>query len=297
MPRPLIAALTASDWIAAGSIAFGSILLSVIMRRLVRRYIRRGGDHAELVDVATRLLVVVILTLGAFYSLRAVDVEVGPVLGALGIGALFIAVGLQPLLVNFVGSVILQTRRPFRRGDQIFTNGFEGTVIEITATQTMLLSYNGEAIHVPNGDVLGNPIVNWTHERIRRSVMPITLPYGCELAKVLAAIGRAVRKSQDDENLPPAEALAMGFGAHGIEIVLRFWHYSDELETRVATSQVAVAVDDCLRDLGVAIPYNQMVLHPNSVNQIGIDRSAGADAAGAGPAADGASAATADPAS
>lgn len=277
MAPSLIAQITASDWILAASIAVGSVLLSIAIRRITRRRIQRRDAHAELIDVGGRLSVVAILPLGGFYALRAIGVEVAPIFGALGIGALFIAVGLQPLLVNFVGSVILQTRRPFRRGDQIHTNGFDGTVLDISATQTVLLSYNGEAVHVPNGDVLGNPIVNWTHERIRRSVMPITLPYGVELAKVLAAIGRHVRDSQDDENLPPAEALATGFGAHGIEIELRFWHYSDELETRVATSQVSVAVDDCLRELGVAIPYNQLVLHPNSVNQPGIDRSTPGD--------------------
>ena len=69
----------------------------------------------DLIDAVGRLTVVVIISLGAFYTLRALNVEIGPLLGALGVGALFIAVGLQPLLVNVVGSVILQTRRPFRR--------------------------------------------------------------------------------------------------------------------------------------------------------------------------------------
>ena len=257
----LIAQVETSEWILAASIAVGSLVLSFIVRRLTKRRIRKVDTHAELIDAVGRLTVVVIISLGAFYTLRALNVEIGPLLGALGVGALFIAVGLQPLLVNVVGSVILQTRRPFRRGDQIKSNEFEGTVIDITSTSTVLLSYNGEAIHIPNGSILANPLVNWTHEAVRRSIMPITLPYGCELPLVLRTLGKATREALADDNLPPAEALATGFGHHGIEVELRYWHYSDELESRVAQSQVSVAVDRALTSIGVHIPYPQVVMH------------------------------------
>ena len=259
---PLVAAqLTTSDWITAGATALVTILIAIIIRRLTKRRIRKKDKNAELIDFGGRLLIALILATGAYYTLQVLNVELGPALGAFGIGALFIAVGLQPLLVNIVGSVVLQARRPFRRGDQIFSNDFEGTVLDITSTSTVLLSYNGEAIHIPNSQLLSHPLVNWTHEPVRRTILPITVPYGCELPRVLALVGRTTRKALDDENLPPAEALATSFGAHGIEIELRFWHYSDRLESQVALSQVVVAVNQALNDAGVVIPYNQLVLH------------------------------------
>ncbi len=262
MYTTLLAELTVRDWITAASIAAATILISIIVRRLTKRRIRKVDTHAELVDAGGRLAIVVVVALGAFYTLRALDVEIGPLIGALGVGALFIAVGLQPLLVNVVGSVIIQARRPFRRGDQIKSDDFEGTVIDITSTSTVLLSYNGEAIHIPNATILAHPLINWTHEPVRRSIMPITVPYGCHLPKVLREIGKAAREMLGDDNLPPAEALATGFGHHGIEVDLRYWHYSDELESRVAQSQVAVAVDMALRNIGVTIPFPQVVVHP-----------------------------------
>ena len=260
---PIFAAqLTASDWITAAAVAGTTLVLAIIIRRLTKRRIRRKDSHAELIDFGGRLAIALVLVIGAYYTLRALDVEVGPALGAFGIGALFIAVGLQPLLVNIVGSVVLQARRPFRRGDQILSNGYEGTVLDITTTSTVLLSYNGESIHLPNGQVLSQPLVNWTHEPVRRTVLPISVPYGCELPRVLALVGRAARKALNDDNLPPAEALATGFGDHGINIDLRFWHYSDRLESRVALSQIVVAVNQALADADVVIPYPQLVVHP-----------------------------------
>lgn len=258
---PFVAQLEARDWITAAAIAVATILISVIIRRLTKRRIRKKDIHAELTDFGGRLLMVLVLATGAYYTLEALKIELGPALGAFGIGALFIAVGLQPLLVNLVGSVVLQARRPFRRGDQILSNGYEGTVLDITSTSTLLLSYNGESIHLPNGQVLSQPLVNWTHEPVRRTILPISLPYGCELPRVLSQLGKAARGVLDDGTLPPAEALATGFGDHGIDVELRFWHYSDHLESDVAQSQVIVAVDQALKDANVVIPFPQLVVH------------------------------------
>lgn len=259
---PLVAQLTARNWITAGAIALATLLLAIIIRRLTKRRIRKKDTHAELTDLGGRVLVVLVVIAGAYYTLRALEIEVGPALGAFGIGALFIAVGLQPLLVNLVGSVVLQARRPFRRGDQILSNGFEGTVLDITSTSTVLLSYDGESIHLPNGQVLGSPLVNWTHEPVRRTVLPLTVPYGCELGRVVSLLGKAARGVLDDGNLPPAEAAAMGFGLHGIDVEIRFWHYSDRLESQAALSQVVVAVDEKLKEAGITIPFAQLVVHP-----------------------------------
>ena len=128
------------------------------------------------------------------------------------------------------------------------------TVLDITTTSTVLLSYNGEAIHLPNSQLLAQPLINWTHEPVRRTELPISIPYGAELPRVLSQIGRAARNALADDNLPPAEALAVGFGAHGIDCELRFWHYSDRLESQVALSQVIAAVDAALREADVIIP-------------------------------------------
>lgn len=253
--------LEAQDWIVAAIIAASTIALAAIVRRLTKRRVRRKDHQAELIDLSGRLLVSVIVAVGAFYTLRALEVEIGPLLGAFGVGALFIAVGLQTILTNLVSSVILQARRPFIRGDQISASGYEGTVIDVTATSTVLLAYNGERVHVPNSDLLTEPLINWTHEPIRRSVLPLSIPYDCELPLVLATLGRSARRALDDDNLPPAEAMVTGFGDHGILVEMRFWHYSDEIETRVATSQVAVAIVEGLRAIDVSIPYPQVVMH------------------------------------
>lgn len=256
--------LTAADWVTAGAIAATTIVVAALIRRLTKRRLRKIDTNAEIIDALGRLAIVVVLLLGAFYTLQALDVQVGPLLGTLGVGVVFLAVGLQPLLVHIVGSFVLQARRPFRRGDQIKVLDVEGTVLDITSTSTVLLTYNGEVVHVPNAALFANPVINRTFEPYRRSVMQVSVPYGTELPLVLRNIGRAVRAALADDSLPPAEALATGYGDHGVFVDVLYWHYSEQLEAVVARSQVTVAVEKALTDMGLEIPYPQVVMHPAS---------------------------------
>lgn len=254
--------LSASDWITAGAIAATAIAVSILIRRLTKRRLRKIDTNAEIIDALGRLAIIVVLLLGAFYTLQALDIQVGPLLGTLGVGVVFLAVGLQPLLVHVVGSFVLQARRPFRRGDQIKVLEIEGTVLDITSTSTVVLTYNGEVVHVPNAALFANPLLNRTHEPYRRSVMKVSVPYGTELPLVLRNIGRGVRTALADDSLPPAEALATGYGDHGVFVEVRYWHYSEQLEADVARSQVTVAVEKAITDMGLEIPYPQVVIHP-----------------------------------
>jgi small-conductance mechanosensitive channel len=64
---------------------------------------------------------------GLVYALLLLDVRVGPLLGALGIVALALAFGAQAIFQNLFASIVLRTRRPIRRGDQITTDDVSGT--------------------------------------------------------------------------------------------------------------------------------------------------------------------------
>ena len=86
---PFFAAqLTASDWITAGATALVTLLLAIMIRRITKRRIRKKDKHAELTDFGGRLLISLVLSAGAYYTLEALHVELGPALGAFGIGAL-----------------------------------------------------------------------------------------------------------------------------------------------------------------------------------------------------------------
>jgi small-conductance mechanosensitive channel len=109
--------LTSSDWARAGAVLLGAVLLAVLTNRILRRLIAHGMGTGFASIIASRLIAYVIFLIGLFYSLTILGVRVGPLLGALGLGGLVLALALQGLVENFIAGVILQARRPFTIGD------------------------------------------------------------------------------------------------------------------------------------------------------------------------------------
>ncbi len=127
----VIQGLTAADWITAAVIFFGAIALSGLIRALAARLVGHGDDARPAARLVGRVGGGLVVVGGFVYALQVLGVSLGPLLGALGLGGLALAFAAQSILENVFASVLLQTRRPFRRGDQIETNDIEGTVEEV----------------------------------------------------------------------------------------------------------------------------------------------------------------------
>ena len=110
----------------------------------------------------------VILFLGLLAALAAAGFQVGQltlVFGALGVG---IGFGLQDVVRNFVAGLILMFERPLQRGDTVEVAGMLGQVREIGLRATIVTTFEGADVVVPNGMLLADKLVNWTLNGTRR---------------------------------------------------------------------------------------------------------------------------------
>src|SRR5207249_11269776 len=82
----------------------------------------------------------------------------GPLLGALGIGGIALAFALQDILENFIAGLIIQARRPFRRGDEINTHDYVGRVEDVNLRNVIIRTFDGERVLLPNAMVLKAPV-------------------------------------------------------------------------------------------------------------------------------------------
>jgi len=110
------------------------------------------------------------------------------ILGAAGIIGLAIGFAVRDTVENFIASVLLSIRQPFRPNDAIEINGDEGKVIRLTSRATILLSWDGNHIRIPNSTVFKSRILNYSRNPERRFTFDIGVAYGTDLAaaKVLA---------------------------------------------------------------------------------------------------------------
>jgi small-conductance mechanosensitive channel len=247
--------ITAWDWIHVGVILGVTVFATQAMRHTVMRAARHDPDRVW-GRLVSRFLTYIIVVAGLVYSLVALRVQIGPLLGALGIGGIALAFALQDTLQNFVAGVLLQARRPIRRGDQVLIDQkFEGVVEDIDLRNVALRTYDGLDVFIPNKTVLENPIVNFTRTPLRRASLDVGVGYGIDLGQAQRLLVGAMKRTDCVRDLPSPAAWVHEFGDSSVKFTLLFWH-SVAIPWQ-ARSDVAMSVKAALDEAAVPMPFPQ----------------------------------------
>jgi small-conductance mechanosensitive channel len=200
------------------------------------------------------------------------------IIGALGVG---IGFGLQNLVNNFVSGLILVFERPIQIGDTVQVGTTLGEVRSIGIRASVVRTFEGAEVIVPNGNLVSTEVVNWTlSDRLRRVEIPVGVAYGTDPERVLALLTETARGDAEVLRHPEPYALFSGFGESSLDFKLRFWTANFDWWVRVA-SRVTVAVNKAFVEAGIEIPFPQRALHVRSMTW-----DAQAALAGRGPVTD-----------
>jgi small conductance mechanosensitive channel len=252
--------LTAADWITAGVILAVGFAASAALRTILGRALKRGDSERSAAEIVTRGLGWLVVAAALFWSLSMLGVRVAPLFGALGIGGLAVAFAAQSILANFLASIILQVRRPFRKGDQVTTNDCEGTVEGVNFRTVALRTYDGERVMVPCADVLSRPIVNHTTLGRRRTTLEVGVAFDTDLDKARQLLLERVQRTDGVLERPPCEVWVKEFDESAITLAVRYWHPPDITSLWRVRSHVAVAVKSALDEAGIEIPFPRRII-------------------------------------
>lgn len=249
------------QWVAIGVIIVVTVAIFVALRRVQAVLVRRVMVRHYTADMIRRGLMAVIALYAAVYVLGVLDVEVGPLIGGLGLSGLIVAVALQPLFANFVGSILLHGTSAFRPGDEVTTNGVSGTVVDISHRAVQIEDYDGNSVYVPNMKVLDSTLVNLTADDPRRTLITFQVAYGSDLREAQRVLVRALTEVDDVAAQPPVQVQVRGFADSGIDLEAEVWHPAEEAKARRAVSEATITIHETLADHDITIPFPQVVLH------------------------------------
>lgn len=253
-------ALTSVDWIRAAAILFGALVLATVASRVLRRLISHGIGHGFASIVTARLAGYAVFLVGLFYALTTLGVRVGPLIGALGLGGLVLALALQGPVENFVGSLVLQSRRPFSVGDTVEIGGVRGIVVDIDSRTTRLDGLDGTQIRMPNKTVLSESIINLTREPVRRSALSVGVTYDTDLQRAADALAQAVSRVPRVLAVPQPTINLDGFADSSIGFTILYWHDSDVPSELATRHDLVLAVHQDLSLQGITIAFPQVVV-------------------------------------
>ena len=248
LPNLLVAVLVA--------IAFG--LVARVVRGLVRRALGGVSQHTEVNNLLATVASLIVLTTGIFVALGIIglDKTVTSLLAGVGIIGLALGFAFQNIASNFVSGILLLTRRPFASNDVIKTNDFMGTVLDIDLRATIIRTFEGQLVTIPNSLVLENPIVNFTASGQRRIDLPVGVSYGDDLAKVKRIAIEAVETIEYRDTSRPVELFYEGFGDSSINFTLRFWiDFKTQPDFLLARSDAVMKIKAAFDANEITIPF------------------------------------------
>ena len=180
--------------------------------------------------------------------------------GAIGVGLGF---GLQKIASNFISGVILLVEGQATVGDYVELDGGEaGTIVKMMARATILETYDGRWIVVPNEDFITTRVVNYSDGgSANRYEAPFSVSYDTDINKVPALIEAAVATHPEVLSAPyPPDCELRGFGESGIDFAVEFWVNGIDDGPNKYTSDVLFLIWNALKDAGIEIPYPQRVI-------------------------------------
>lgn len=244
-PLLLIALLT------GGLIAMGGWWLAgrlPLLRRLAP-----NAFVAEVYRMVARLLFVV---LGLLVALEILDATalLGAVLGAAGVAGLAVGFAVRDSVENFIASLMLSLRQPFRPNDFVEIEGSEGRVARLTSRATILISPDGNHIRIPNSTVFKGRIVNYTRDPERRFSFTLGVDADADLGAALATGVEAIKRLPFVLDNPPVGAWVQDVGDSNVLLTFTGWVDQTRTDFLKARGEAVRSAKVALESAGFGLP-------------------------------------------
>jgi len=218
-----------------GMSVIGAILVFIIGRMVagwarnkLKAGLTRAGTDASLIPFFSSMLYYVVMGVVVIAVLSLFGIETTSLIAVFGAAGLAVGLALQGTLSNFAAGVMLLIFRPTRVGDYVEVAGQGGTVKEIQIFSTILHTPDNVRIIIPNSQVFGDTIKNYSANPTRRVDLVMGIGYGDDIAKAMEIIERVV--TGDSRTLAdPAPVIAVSeLADSSVNLVVRPWCNADD---------------------------------------------------------------------
>jgi small conductance mechanosensitive channel len=248
----------------AGALAV--LLVGRVLAGALRKGLRRSLESREvdpsLIPFVSNLVYWLTLAFVIIAVLGLFGIETTSLVAVLGAAGLAVGLALQGTLSNFSAGVMLLVFRPFRIGDFVECAGTSGSVKEIGVFSTPLATPDNVAIIVPNAEIFGAVIKNYSANDTRRNDLVIGISYDDDIAKAVTVMQQVL--SADERVLPdPEPVVAVAeLGDSSVNLVVRPWCRSDDYWA--LRFDLTRRLKEALEESGCSIPYPQHDVHLQS---------------------------------
>lgn len=241
------------------TIAF--FVLGLVIIRIVQSIAREATLKSNKLDRAASTFVLSIISVILYVALIIVLVSslgfsTAGIIAAFSAVALAIALALKDSLGSLANGVIIIFTKPFKKGDYVEIGGFSGLVQDIRLFNTKILTYNNEAIIIPNSKVLGSELTNYSAMPLRRIVFDFSAPYNADVTKIKNIVLDGISKIPNVVATPAPSVVLAEYKESALGFSARIWVPNEFYwDGYFALRDVILTV---FRENGIEIPYNRL---------------------------------------
>ena len=233
----------------------GSLLGYVTQRHLARR------KRENLGEVLGGLVKWSLFGLGVLLAATIVmpTLNPGDLVAGLGIGSVAFGFAFKDILQNWLAGLLILLKEPFHVNDQIRVGDYEGTVKKIENRATLIRTYDGQRVVIPNSDIYTNAVVVKTAHPLRRSEYDVGIGYGDGIDRACEVLVQAVSQVEGVQPKPSVEALPWDLAASWVTIRVRWWTKSRQTDANHIGSDVIRAIKLALDEAHIDMPFETRV--------------------------------------
>jgi small conductance mechanosensitive channel len=243
-----------------------AIIIFVVGKWVARRItnlVKKGMGKANMDETLISFLgngvYMVLMVCVVLAALDYLGVKTTGFIAILGAAGLAVGLALQGSLANFASGVLIIMFRPFKKGDAVDGGGVFGIVEEITILTTVMRTPDNKVIIIPNAQIMGGAITNFSTKPTRRVDLVIGCGYDDDLKKVRSVLEEIL---ENDDRVLKDPAYTIGLlelGDSSVNFAVRPWvNAADYWNVYFDTQE---AVFNRFGEEGISIPYPQSDVH------------------------------------
>jgi len=234
-----------------------------MIARLVTRGLRNIMQSQEvdkiLESFVCNLAYWVLMIFVIIAAINQIGVQTTSLIAVMGAAGLAIGLALQGSLANFAAGVLIVMFRPYRVGDFVEAAGIAGVVLQVQILTTVLKTGDNKQIIVPNGQIMGSIITNYSANDTRRVDMTVGVSYEDDLDKVRSTIQELVNADERILKDPECLIAVSELADSSVNFAVRPW--VNTADYWGVTFDLTEAIKKRFDKEGISFPFPQQDVH------------------------------------
>jgi small conductance mechanosensitive channel len=255
----------------AVSVDFGIKFIAAIaifyIGRLIARFVTKGIHkimEAKKVDkilesFITNLVYWALMTFVIIAAINQIGIQTTSLIAIMGAAGLAIGLALQGSLANFAAGVLIVMFRPYRVGDFVEAAGIAGSVVQVQILSTILKTVDNKQIVVPNAQIMGSIITNFSANKTRRVDLVICISYNDDIDKTRTIVQELINSDNRILKDPACLIAVSELADSSVNIAVRPWVKTADYMS--VYFDLTEAIKKRFDKEGISFPFPQQDVH------------------------------------